>query len=43
MNQETDDTDEAGMEDKDGLTVDSDDEAESLLVPLQSPNIRDLI
>ena len=29
MNQHTDDTDEAGVEDADGLTVDSDDEAES--------------
>ena len=39
MNQETNYTDEAGVEDTDDLTVDSDDEAESLLVPLQSPNI----
>ena len=43
MNQETDDTNEAGMEDTDGLTVDSDDETESLLVQLLSPNMRDLI
>ena len=39
MNQETNYTDEAGVEDTDDLTADSDDEAESLLVPLQSPNI----
>ena len=43
MNQETDDTDEAGVEDTNGLTVDCDDEAESLLVPLLSPNVQDLI
>ena len=43
INQETDDTDEAGVENTDGLTGDSNDEAESQLVPLLSPNIRDLI